>query len=300
MKDNKLSSKEWELISAYLDNELNAQEKARVEERIKTQSEYQEAVNGLRRTKAILQKAPVRKVPRNFTLTAADVQPVRVPRWIPTMQWASAAVALVAVFLFASQMFPGFARQQLNAPTAMESAEPTESPMVAAAPETMAAAEATPEIIFWGGAPLPSGATGLGGGGGGSADCSAAGAMCGGGAAPIGGGADVPVTQMPFPQPPIPNSLPDLQAGTTAKMAAVPSEPISGTGPVLGVRPEGDQGKILRETRVDMYIPAVSSAAHETESAQNSIWLLAGAGALLAAALVLFIGGVMARRKIKR
>ncbi len=296
MKDAKLSSKEWELISAYIDGELNAQEKARMEECIKTHPEYQQAIDGLRRTKAILQKTPVRKVPRNFTLTPADVQPARLPRWIPTMQWASAAMALAAVFLFAYQMAPGFTGQKTNAPPAMESAAPTASTMVAEAPQAMAADQTAPEVIYWGGAPVVSGAVGMGGGGG---DCSAPGAMCGGGAGPgIGGGAEAPVTQMPFPQPPIPNPLPDLQVGTTAKIAAAPSKPVTGSGPVLGVRPESEQGKILGETQV--HIPEVGGAARETQPARTPTLLMAAAGVLFAAALALFIGGVIARRKIKR
>lgn len=296
MKDIKLSSRDWELISAYIDGELNAQEKARLEERIKIHPEYQQAIEGLRRTKAILQKAPVRKVPRNFTLTQADVQQARLPRWIPSMQWASAAVALVAGFLFASQMIPGFVSQKSNAPTAMESAAPTESPMAETAPQTMAADQAAPEVIYWGGTPMITGAVGMGGGGG-APDCSGAGAMCGGGAG-VGGGIEAPAMEMPFPQPPIPNSLPDLQGGTTAKIAAAPSEPVTGTGPVLGVRPEGDQGKVLGETQVD--VPEVSGTARETKSPQTSTLLLAAAGVLFAAALVLFFGGVIARRKIQR
>src|SRR5574340_13804 len=296
MKDAKLSSREWELISAYIDGELNAQEKARLEERIKISPEYQQAIEGLRRTKAILQKAPVRKVPRNFTLTQADVQPARLPRWIPTMQWASAAVALVAGFLFASQMIPGFVSQKTNAPAAMESAAPTQSPLAETAPQPMAADQTAPEVIYWGGAPMLSGAVGMGGGGGGAPDCSSAGAMCGGGAG-VGGGIDAPATEMPFPQPPIPNSLPDLQVGTTAKISAAPSESVTGTGPVLGVRSTGEQGKILEETQID--VQEVSGLARETKSPQTSTLLLAAAGVLFAAALVLFVGGVIARRKIQ-
>lgn len=287
MKDAKLSSREWELISAYIDGELNAQEKARLEERIKTHAEYQQAIEGLRRTKAILQKTPVRKVPRNFTLTQADVQRARLPRWIPSMQWASAAVALVAGFLFASQMIPGFVSQKTDAPAAMESAAPAES--------QMAADQTAPEVIYWGGAPMASTVGGLGGGGG-APDCSSAGAMCGGGAG-VGGGIEAPATEMPFPQPPIPNPLPDLQGGTTAKIAAAPSEPVTGTGPVLGVRSEGEQGKILEETQID--VQEVSGPARETKSTQPSILLLAAAGVLSAAALVLFVGSVIARRKIQ-
>ena len=72
-----LSTKDWELLSSYLDGELNPREKARVEVLLSAQPDYKEALDGLRRTKSILHRAPVRKVPHNFTLTAADVQPVK-------------------------------------------------------------------------------------------------------------------------------------------------------------------------------------------------------------------------------
>lgn len=299
MKYNKLSSKEWELISSYLDNELNAQEKARLEERFKTHSEYQEALDGLRRTKAILQKAPVRKVPRNFTLTQADVQPVRRYRWAPLMQLSSAAVALVAAFLFAWQLAPGFAGLRQQPSNELTSAEPTEGVMEFAAPEATgkAAAMETPEIIYWGGAPLPSGGIGMGGGGNG---CGGAGAMCGGGAADGigGGGAGAPATQMLFPQPPIPNPLPDLQATSTTRTTEAPAEPVTGTGPVLGVRPMEAQGEVLPETRLN--IPVVSDTAREAEPEQASPWLLPTAGGLLVLAVGLFIAGAIARRKSTR
>jgi len=172
-----LSTKDWELLSSYLDDMLNPREKTRVEMLLSTQPEYKEALDGLRRTKSILHRAPIRKVPRNFTLTAADVQSVKTFRWLPTMQWSSAAAALVAVFLFAYQLVPGLsgalttASQKAAQPNATGLA-PTESAADLAAP--MAAAEsalAAPEVIYWGGPPVPSGAAtglgGLGGGGGG-------------------------------------------------------------------------------------------------------------------------------------
>lgn len=292
MKDNKLSSKDWELISAYLDNELNPRDKARVEERLKTRPEYKEALDGLHRTKVILQKAPVRKVPRNFTLTAADVQPVKVARWIPAMQWSSVAVALVAVFLFAYQLVPGFISPQ---PGATPDLAVLEAPMEMAAAESTAAD--TPEIIYWGGPPLPEGEIYGKGGGGSGIDCSQPGVMCGGGAEsmPIGGGGDgVPPLEMPFPQPPIPNTLPDLQADSDARATAAATEPVTGTGPVLGVRPETEQGEKLTEPAE---LLAVEREVEQESERQTRGWILGAAGALLAAGIGLFIAATIARRK---
>lgn len=289
---NKLSSKEWELISAYLDNELEPREKTRVEEYLNNRLEFKEALEGLRRTKTILQKAPVHKVPRNFTLTAADVQPVKIARWIPTMQWSSAAVALVAVFLFAYQLVPGL---QLKASRDLASNAPEETAMEMAAP--MAASASPPEVIYWGGPPWFADQV-SGRGGGGAADCSQVGGMCGGGdgSLAVGGGGEGPLPpEMPFPQPPIPNPLPDLQTATDSKAAAIAPEPVSGTGPVLGVRPVEEQGEKLPET-----MDALTAASEEDLGGerQTSPWILGAAGGLLAFAIGLFVAAMIARRKL--
>ena len=305
MIKGQLSSKDWELLSSYMDGELNPRDKARVETRLSTQPEFREALDGLRRTKAILCKAPVRKVPRNFTLKAADVQPVKTPRWIPTMQWSSAAVALVAVFLFASQLLPGFTGL---ATTASEKAVDSEmgapelAQSLAAVPATD---QATPEVIYWGGPP-PAQANGLGGmggggGGDGSVDCGSPGAMCGG-ADPklaVGGRADNgETTQMPFPQPPIPNMLPDLQTQPTQPARnAIAAEPVTGTGPILGVRPDADQGAALPETFAAVE-PSVASDMPEPRSTGQ--FLLIVAGVLLAVALGLMITAILFKRKLLR
>lgn len=306
MIKGQLSSKDWELLSSYMDGELNLRDKARVEARLSTQPEFREALDGLRRTKAILRKAPIRKVPRNFTLKAADVQPVKPPRWIPTMQWSSAAVALVAVFLFASQLVPGF---RGLATTASEKAVDTEmgAPELAQPAQSLAAVpaadQATPEVIYWGGPPAQAyGLGGMGGGGGdGSVECSLPGAVCGGGAPElaVGGGAvSGEPTQMPFPQPPIPNMLPDLQAQPTQPArSALAAEPVTGAGPILGVRPDADQGAVLPEA----IAPAESLAVSvETEPRSTGRLLLTAASILLALSVGLMIAALILKRKLLR
>lgn len=307
MIKGQLSSKDWELLSSYMDGELNPRDKARVEARLSAQPEFREALDGLRRTKAILRKAPIRKVPRNFTLRAADVQPVKTPRWIPAMQWSSAAVALVAVFLFASQLVPGF---RGLATTASEKAVDSEmgAPELAQSAQSLAAVpaadQATPEVIYWGGPPAQAnGLGGMGGGGSGdgSVDCSSPGVMCGG-ADPklvVGGGAESGVTTpMPFPQPPISNMLPDLQTQPTEPArSAIAAEPVTGTGPILGVRPDADQGAVLPETITPAESLAVSDEAELRSAGQ---FLLMVAGGLLALALGLMITAILFKRKLLR
>jgi len=296
-----LSTKDWELLSSYLDDELNPREKARVEALLSAQPEYKEALNGLRRTKMILHRTPVRKVPHNFTLTAADVQPIKAPRWLPTMQWSSAVAALVAVFLFAYQLVPGFSGALT---TASQKAADTEEPSAElAAP--MAAAQgvvaATPEVIYWGGPPEPGAiANGLGGGGGGG-DCSNAGPLCGrGGAGSPPLGVDLAPTEMPFPQPPIPNSLPDLQVQPTESARSVAERPVTGTGPILGVRPDEQRGQKLAEsTTTDEATLERESLPSEMPAQLPERILLYAAGALLAVAIGLLVAAILIKRKMQ-
>lgn len=306
MIKGQLSSKDWELLSSYVDGELNPRDQARVEAHLSSRPEFQEALDDLRRTKAILRKAPIHKVRRNFMLRAADVQPVKTPRWIPAMQWSSAAVALVAVFLFASQLVPGF---RGLATTASEKAVDTEmgAPELAQPAQSLAAVpavdQATPEVIYWGGPPAQAnGLGGMGGGGGdGSVDCSVSGAMCGGGAPDlaVGGGAEGrEATQMPFPQPPIPNTLPDLQTQPTQPArSAIAAEPVTGAGPILGVRPDADQGAVLPETITPAESLAVSD---EAEPRSTGPLLLIAASILLALAVGLMIAALILKRKLLR
>jgi len=285
-----LSSKDWELISSYLDDELTPREKVRVEERLNTRSEYREALEGLQRTKAILHKAPVHKVPRNFTLTAAMVPPLKAPRWTFTMQWSSAVAALVAVFMFAYQLVPGLSTGAMRTASEEAANEPSLNAMEMAAPAAAAEADGSPNIIYWGGPPAPITAYGKGGGGG----CGAPGDMCGGAAdsGPIGGGSDTIPTQ--FLQTPVPNPLPDLQTGPLITPA--PTQPVTGTGPVLGVRPTDEQGKVFEDTATDQ----ARGIDAESRSFAQKPWILGAAGGLLALAIGAFITAILARRNALR
>lgn len=303
-----LSTKDWELLSSYLDDMLNPREKSRVEMLLSTQPEYKEALEGLRRTKTILHRTPVRKVPRNFTLTAADVQPVKAFRWLPTMQWSSAAAALIAVFLFAYQLVPGFSGALTTASQKSVDSElnatglaPTETADLAAPMAAAESAAALPEVIYWGGPPAPGGtAMGQGGGGGGDA-CGLPGAMCGGGAAsgpPLG--VDLAPTEMPFPQPPIPNTLPDLQIQPTEAARIAAKEPITGTGPILGVRPDEQRGQNLAEsaTADAQAVEREGLPAPQPAQEPGQVLIFVAAG-LLFAAIGLMVAAILLKRKMR-
>ena len=60
---------EIELLSSYLDGQLNANESKRLETRLASDPELASVLNDIRATRSIIRKLPARKAPRNFTLT---------------------------------------------------------------------------------------------------------------------------------------------------------------------------------------------------------------------------------------
>jgi hypothetical protein len=95
-----ISMREWETLSAYLDEQLPAKERARLETRLSQAPELRSALEDLRRTRAVLRSQPRVRAPRNFTLTPDMVgikpKPARRAPAYPFFRFASA----LAGFLF--------------------------------------------------------------------------------------------------------------------------------------------------------------------------------------------------------
>jgi hypothetical protein len=116
-----------ELLSAYLDDQLSAEDHAHLEARLAADSALRSELEMLRRTVALVRDLPPQPVPRNFILpqTAAPKarpEPVaRRPRWLaPFLTAATAAVSLlfVAVLVGDLLLFDGGGVAQLAAPAA--------------------------------------------------------------------------------------------------------------------------------------------------------------------------------------
>lgn len=97
----KISPRDWEAISAYLDGQLSSKERVRLEDRLRSSTELRTALQEIRRTRAMLRSQPRLRAPRNFTLSpemvgrqASAAAPVG--RLFPAMRLASA----LASFLF--------------------------------------------------------------------------------------------------------------------------------------------------------------------------------------------------------
>jgi hypothetical protein len=95
-----ISMREWEALSAYLDGQLPARERVRLETRLNQAPELRSALEDLRRTRAVLRSQPKVRAPRNFTLTPDMVglkaRPVRRAPAYPFFRLSSA----LAAFLF--------------------------------------------------------------------------------------------------------------------------------------------------------------------------------------------------------
>ena len=274
------NDRDFEQLSAYMDGQLAPAEQHRLEERLRARPDLQEALDDLRRTRALLRSAPRRRAPRNFTLTPEMVgaQAVRRRRGgffnnlFPTLSFASAMAALLLVATLVFQMVPGrtpptatvaeapgaedarLTKEGQEAGAAQLEAAPaapsimTENPSEAAdiASGTSTAVEDAPPVIYWGGGPVI--AWGRGGGGGG--DGSDLGGMGGGG--PYGTG------EIIVP----PEVVESMQVDNYAAPQAVQPDPsITGSGPILGVAPTDQTGQILEREALNQGLPVEPQAA---------------------------------------
>jgi anti-sigma factor RsiW len=129
-----------ELLSACLDGELDAEERARLVERLAADRALRTELEALRRTVALVRDLPSLPVPRNFILPqTAAVRPQPAPPVSPRRAWvaplltaATAVVSLAFVVVLAGGLlFPGADRQAAApaAEPALETAQ--EAPMLA-------------------------------------------------------------------------------------------------------------------------------------------------------------------------
>ncbi|MBM3138029.1 MAG: hypothetical protein FJZ98_07560 [Chloroflexi bacterium] len=253
MMNKQITPRQLQLLSAYQDDQLNSKGKHQVEELLQQSAEAREALDGLRRTRIMLRALPMRKAPRNFTVSAQSVKKPVIPTFATLLRFSSAMAALLLVAVLALD-FIGLSAPADSTRLAKDAASEM---MAMEAPAANAGEE--PQIIFWGGPAAMMGAYGKGGGGG---DGSTFG-MGGGAEGPgfgIGGGApDYIPPVMPMPETVPQGEGPVLEEGSLLPAEEMPaesepvsplpeiqpaSEPLTGSGPILGVRPQEEQGVV--------------------------------------------------------
>jgi anti-sigma factor RsiW len=104
-----ITLREWEALSAYLDGQLNQKDRQRLERGLQERLELRQALEELRRTRAILRSQPKLRAPRNFTLTPEMVgfrTPTRaMPRAYPAFRLVSALASVLFILVLIGDFF---------------------------------------------------------------------------------------------------------------------------------------------------------------------------------------------------
>ena len=144
-----MNQRDVELLSAYLDGQLKPSDSARLEARLKSDSELVSVMDDLRAARNLLRRLPQRRAPRNFTLTPKMVgKNPPMPRTYPFFRFATTIATLLFFFTFGLNFLaPQMAVQPVGsggggpadlfsqeAPAAAESSIATEAPAATEAP----------------------------------------------------------------------------------------------------------------------------------------------------------------------
>ena len=123
--NSKISKRDWETISAFLDGQLSPRKQASFETRLLSDPKLQDATEQIRQTRHLLRNTPQIRAPRNFTLTHEMVgQPIRLPQFAPVFGWASALASFLLILVIVGDIFTpgGFATSVYRLPSPDESA----------------------------------------------------------------------------------------------------------------------------------------------------------------------------------
>ncbi|MGE5775823.1 MAG: hypothetical protein ACM33V_06360 [Chloroflexota bacterium] len=148
-----MNQRDLELLSSYLDGQLKPSDSARLEARLASDRNLRSVLDDLRAARGLLRQLPLRKAPRNFTLTPQMVgKNPPLPRTYPAFKFVTAlATLLFFATMGANFLVPQMASQPSafgmgggGAPDVYSAQAPaaTEAPMMAAATEMPAATEA--------------------------------------------------------------------------------------------------------------------------------------------------------------
>lgn len=147
--NKQLSTRELEMLSAYLDGQLNARQLARLEARLDKNPELRVVLSELRHTRTLLRVVPKLRVPRNFTVTPEMVgmqqRPVVQP--YPFFRLASTIASLLFVVVVVFDLIAGSSQYASVREAPMIKA--VEQPAEGAAPQEkmMEMPAAEPEVM---------------------------------------------------------------------------------------------------------------------------------------------------------
>ena len=94
-----MKQRDLELLSSYLDGQLKPSDSARLEARLSSDPDLRSVLNDLRAARGLLRQLPMRKAPRNFTLTPKMVgKNPPLPRAYPAFRFVTALATLLLFF----------------------------------------------------------------------------------------------------------------------------------------------------------------------------------------------------------
>jgi len=156
-----MKQRDIELLSSYLDGQLKPSDSTRLEARLSSDPNLRAVLDDLRSARGLLRQLPMRKAPRNFTLTPRMVgKNPPLPRAYPAFRFVSALATLLLFFtvglnFLAPQMAPqaptlsqggggGDPGEDISPFAAEEAPAATEAPALEAPAEPPAAADLVP------------------------------------------------------------------------------------------------------------------------------------------------------------
>jgi hypothetical protein len=139
-----MKQRDIELLSSYLDGQLSSVDTAHLEARLRTDPDLRSVLQDLRGARSLLRQLPMRKAPRNFTLTPKMVgKNPPLPRSYPVFKFSAALATILLFFTMGLNVLgPQLVAQPAafgmggggGAPETFASTLATEAPAIAAAP----------------------------------------------------------------------------------------------------------------------------------------------------------------------
>jgi hypothetical protein len=241
----KLSSRELQLLSAYLDGELSKKDQKRVERLLSDHPAAISSLEKLRQVKSVIKLLPIHKVPRNFTISTEDVSRSLIPNLAGVLRYASAVSAVLLIVVIAFDFISSYQSAPVELGFARSNAE------IMFEEKSIGSVEEEAPIIIWHPAAPPTGeGYGIGGGRGGDGDSDLQHEML----LP-----DVNIAPSDDQAEEVPSIA---QEGITAETEQLPQvvgeqpqadaekydqeskSPEDESGPILGIRPSESQGMI--------------------------------------------------------
>ena len=100
MEEKRISNRDWEKLSAYLDGQLSNKDLAKLKARFNQEPELRKALHEISKTRAAVRSLPLVRAPRNFTLKPEMVGlQTRTPRLYPVFRLASVLASILFIII---------------------------------------------------------------------------------------------------------------------------------------------------------------------------------------------------------